>query len=67
MWMIDEEEDQNPKCLEDSIECASRQSCAALSDHACGDRPAEPHKKYLGESLSGTAKRRPSYDNVWAH
>jgi hypothetical protein len=49
MWMIDEEEDQNLKCLEDSIECASRQSCAALSDHACGDRPTEPHKKYLGE------------------
>jgi hypothetical protein len=49
MWMIDEEEDQNPEFLKDSIECASRLSCAALSDHACGHRPAKSHRKYLDE------------------
>jgi hypothetical protein len=49
MWMIDKEEDQNPECPEDRVECASRQSCAILSGHACGDKPAEPRKKYLGE------------------
>jgi hypothetical protein len=41
--MIDEEEDQNPEFPEDSVECASRKLCVALSDHACGDKPAEPH------------------------
>jgi hypothetical protein len=43
MWMIDEE-DQNLECHADSVECTSRQSCAALSDHAYGD--VEPRKKY---------------------
>jgi hypothetical protein len=30
IWMMDEEEDQNLECPEDSIECASRQSCVTL-------------------------------------
>jgi hypothetical protein len=30
MWMINEEEEQTPYCPEDSVECASRQSCEAL-------------------------------------
>jgi hypothetical protein len=49
MWMIDEEEDQNLECPEDNVEYASRLSCAALSDYACGDRPVEPRKKYPSE------------------
>jgi hypothetical protein len=44
--MTDEEEEQNPKCPEDSVGCASRQSCAALLGHARGDKPAESCKKY---------------------
>jgi hypothetical protein len=47
--MIDEEEDQIPECPEESVECASRQSCMTLSDHACGDKSAKPHKKYPDE------------------
>jgi hypothetical protein len=47
--MVDNEEGQNLECPEDSIECASRQSCVALSGHACGDRPIELRKKYSGE------------------
>jgi hypothetical protein len=49
MWIIEEEEDKNPECFEDSVECASRQSCAALLDHACGDKLVELRMKYPGE------------------
>jgi hypothetical protein len=49
MWIIDEEEYQNPECPEDSTEYTSRQSCKALSDHAYGGRLAELHKKYKGK------------------
>jgi hypothetical protein len=44
MLMIDEE-DQNLNCPKDSVECASRQSCAALSNHAFADKPTELRKK----------------------
>jgi hypothetical protein len=47
--MIDEEENQNPEFPEDRVEYALRQLCAALSGHACGDKPAKLHKKYPGE------------------
>jgi hypothetical protein len=43
------EEDKNTECPEDRVECTSRQSCESLSDHACGDRPANLCKKYSGE------------------
>jgi hypothetical protein len=49
MWTINKEEDQNLEIHEDRAECASRQSCVALADHAYGDRLAEPRMKYPGK------------------